>query len=284
MQKSNILQLIKQNQGRFSQQQAKIAAYILDNYDKAAFMTATQMAKEIGVSQPTMIRFSQFLGFGQFSMFLEALQSMVKAKLTSSERLKISLGAKETRGVEFDIIPKEIETLDRLANSFPEQAFDDLVGRICGCRKVFVVGTRGSASLAQYFGYFLDKVKSNVDVINCGGSSSYDRLLGLDKNDLVIAVAFPRYPRETIEIARFCSKSECDIYGVTDRIDSPLSEFTTTSLIIPITFSAIFDSYSSAVCLFNMVVTRVGRSNRKESETLSRRFEKLAGTVNIFCD
>ena len=283
MEKGNVLQLIKQNQGRFSNQQAKIAAYILDHHDKAAFLTATQMARKIGVSQPTVIRFSQFLGYSQFGMFMEALQALVKAELTSTERLRLSLGAEEPDGtVEFDIISKEIRTLDRLASSFPHQQFTDLVAQICECKRIFIVGTRGSASLAQYFAYFLGKVKSDVTCIDSGGSRVYDKLLDLGKNDLVIAIAFPRYPCETIEIIRFCRKTKGKIFGITDKIDSPLAEQTDTSLVIPITFSTIFDSYSSAFCLFNMVVTRVGRENWKNSETLSRRFEELARTVKIF--
>ncbi len=283
MAEKNILQMIKQRQGEFSQQQAKIATYILDHHARAAFLTATQMAKEIGVSQPTVIRFSQFLGFGQFAAFAEALQDLLKAELTSTERLRLSLGERENSEiVEFDIISKEIQTLDHLAHTFPHQQFDDLVARICACRRVFIVGARGSASLAQYFAYFLGKVKTNVTSITCGATSVYDKLLGLGKDDLIIAVAFPRYPRETIDVVRFCRKSEATVFGITDRIDSPLAKLAGTTLVIPITFSTIFDSYGSAFCLFNMVVKRVGTNNRKESEELSRQFEKLVREIGIF--
>lgn len=283
MDKQNILQLIKEHHGKFSPQQAKIAAYLMINFEKAAFMTATQLAGKIGVSQPTVIRFSQFLGFSQYSAFIEKIQALLKAKLTSIDRLRLSIGKIGTGSeAEFDIISREICTLDLLASTFPHKPFKDLVDQICRSDKTIIVGTRGSASLAQYFAYFLGKVKRNVTAISSGETKVYDQLLDFNKNDLLIAIAFPRYPRETLEIIRFCRKRSGVLYGITDKIDSPLAELTDVSLIIPITFSTIFDSYCSALCLFNMIVTGVGRSNHKESESLAKEFEDLAKTVRIF--
>lgn len=283
MDKQNILQLIKSYQGKFSQHHSKIAVYLMNNYEKAAFFTATQLAKEIGVSQPTVIRFSQFLGFATYSTFLESIQAVLKSELTSTQRLRLSLGEKSAGdGSEFDIISKEIQTLEKLANTFPHQQYNHLVDQICDSNKVFVVGTRGSASFAQYLSYFLGKVKKNVMAICYGSTGVYDQLLHIRKNDLIIAMAFPRYPRETIEIVNFCKEKKAIIAGITDKIDSPLSIISDTAIVIPITFTTIFDSYSSVMCLFNMIVTGVGKTNRKESEVLSQEFENLAKTVKIF--
>jgi len=283
MNSPNVLQLIKDHQGNFSPQQGKVAAYFIENYKKAAFLTATQLAREIGVSQPTVIRFSQFLGFPQYSRFLEAIQDLLKAELTSIERLRLSLGeSKDAESENFSIISKEISTLDRMANSFPHNQFKKLVRQVCVSNKVVIVGTRGSAALAQYFSYYLDKIKRNIGVICNGSTRVYDRLIGLEKTDLVVAIAFPRYPRETIEIVRFCRNQGIQIAGITDKINSPLAELADISVVIPITFSTIHDSFSSPLCLFNMVVTEVGRENRAESEALSIAFEELAKKTNMF--
>jgi DNA-binding MurR/RpiR family transcriptional regulator len=283
MNKENILQLIKNYQGKFSKHHSKIAVYLMNNYEKAAFFTATQLAKEIGVSQPTVIRFSQFLGFSSYGTFLESIQAVLKDELTSTQRLKICLGQKSAvDSSEFDIISKEIQTLEKLASTFPYQQYNRLVDQICNSNKIFIVGTRGSAPLAQYLAYFLGKVKQNVIAICCGSTSAYDQLLQLREDDLIVAMAFPRYPRETLEIVRFCREKNGEIAGITDKIDSPLSKISDTAIVIPITFTTIFDSYSSVMCLFNMVVTGVGKSNRKESENLSKEFENLARTVKIF--
>lgn len=283
MEQSNILQIIRDHQGEYSPQQAKVAAYFLEYYKKAAFLTATQLAREIGVSQPTVIRFSQFFGFTQYSRFLEAIQDILKAELTSIERLKLSINESEDDEiVQISIISKEIRTLNRLANTFPQNLFKKLVDQICNSNKVVIVGTRGSASLAQYFSYYLAKVKRKVTPICNGSSQVYDQLMLMGENDLIVAIAFPRYPREAVDIAHFCKNQGIPVASITDKIDSPLAKLADIPLVIPITFSTIHDSFSSVLCIFNMVVTEVGRENRAESEELSVIFEDLARKTNMF--
>ncbi len=283
MENPNILQLIKNKQGELSNQQARIAAYLMAHHKEAAFMSATQLAQQIGVSQPTVIRFSQFLGFSHYSFFLEELQTLLKAELTSYERLQLSLGQKnaDQSGL-FDIVLREMQTLEKLLKYFPQQSYEKLVERICACRKVVIVGTRGSASLAQYFSYFLGKVKKNVSAISCGATKSYDYFLDSTRDDLVVCIAFPRYPRETIEIIEYCRDRNLRTAGITDKIDSPLAKLVDMAVVIPITFTTIFDSYCSAFCLFNIIVTAVGRINRKESEALSGEFERLVKSRKVF--
>jgi DNA-binding MurR/RpiR family transcriptional regulator len=283
MEKKNILQEIKASKSKFSHQQIKIAAYLIDNYEKVPFLTATQLGKEIGVSQPTVIRFAQFMGYPKFFMFIEAFQDLLKAKLTSKDRLNLSLETAESfENGDFGIISKEIRTLNQLVKTFPQEQFQQLIKKICSSNKVFIVGTRGSASLAHHFAYFLGKVKRNVIVGANGSTSDYDRLIDFGNRALVLAIAFPRYPRETIEMIRFCSQQDIFTAGITDKIDSPLADLVDLPIIIPITFSTIFDSYCSAFCLFNMIVTEVGRANKRESEFLSEEFEMLARERRIF--
>ncbi|MBW2069936.1 MAG: MurR/RpiR family transcriptional regulator, partial [Deltaproteobacteria bacterium] len=252
------------------------ASYLLNNHNDVAFLTATQLAQEIGVSQPTVIRFAQLLGFPRYHLFVEAFQSLLKAELTSADRFNLSLQKKH------DIILREIRTLSHFARFFPQEAFDRAVEAINGSNRVAVIGTRGSSSLAQYFSYFLGKVKRRVCAITTGATAEFDTLLQMGKEDLAIALAFPRYPRETIELVEFCQGRDISVVGITDKVDAPLVSLSKLSVVIPITFSTIFDSYCSVLCLFNMMVTEVGRMNQSESAALLMEFEELARHLKIF--
>ena len=169
MKDPNILQLIKSRKDHYTPQQAKIASYLLGNYEKVAFLTATQLAKEIGVSQPTVIRFAQSLGFPKFNLFLAAFQELLTAELTSADRFNLSLvGGPSTSEGSSNIIIREIRTLTAFARDFPQEAFDRAVSMIAKSKNIYVLGTRGSASLAQYFRYFLNKVKRNVIAVTRG--------------------------------------------------------------------------------------------------------------------
>lgn len=279
----NIIQLIKERRGEFSRQQLKVAAYLIENYKDVGFLTATRLAANAGVSQPTVIRFAQFLGFPQYNLFVEAFRKVLNDDLTSTERLNLSFkDGTDPESAAPDIISREIHTLEQLSKQFPQQEFDALVDRICKSEKVFIIGTRGTAPLAQYFAYFLAKVKSCVVPVVNGSTDAYDQFLNPGNNALVIPMAFPRYPRETIEMAAFCKNNGMDTIGISDKIDSPLGKAVSSLTIVPITFSTLFDSYCSVLCLFNSIVTQVGRKNRKESEALSRAFETLARDTKIF--
>ncbi len=281
--KNNIVEIIKAHEGEYSPKQKRIASYLLNNYRKAAFLTATQVAKETGVSQPTVIRFAQYLGFSNYHHFTEAFQDMVTAEITSTERLFLNLGnAKSASQDDSNIFSQEIRTLEFFANFFPKREVQQLVEKICSSNEIYIVGTRASASLSQYFAYFLGKVKRRVYPITSGSTIEYDRLITLEEKDLVIALAFPRYPSETLEIVRFCKSRGILVAGITDRPESPLSDLSDTVIAVPITFTTIFDSYCSVFCLFSMVVNGVGRMNKKESEKLIKRFEMLVQTINIF--
>ncbi len=279
----NILQIIESRKGRFAPQHLKIARYLLSHPEKIAFLSSAQLARQVGVSQPTVIRFSQALGFARYQNFSEAFQDLIKAELTSADRFNLSLESdrNDTDGAS-NIILREIMTLTQLNRAFPWADFERAVARIVRSAEVHIVGTRGSAALAQYFCYFLGKVKRHVHLVADGATAQYDKLLGMDRESLVVAVAFPRYPRETVEFVSCCRERGLEVLAITDKIDSPLVPLADHSIVIPITFSTIFDSYCSALCLFNMIITSVGKRNKSESAKLFQEFEKMALAQNFF--
>ncbi len=279
----NILQRIKAHKARFSPGQMKIAGYLLNNHERAAFLSATQLAREVGVSQPTVIRFAQQLGFSRYPQFVEAFQDLVKAQLTSIDRFYLSLDkTSSTKGGSPEIILREIRTLTRFARTFPSRAVAHAVKQIIQQDRIVVLGTRGSASLVQHFAYFLSKVKRRVLALTHGSTTDYDRLMDVGAEDLVVAVAFPRYPRETVEMVRFCQAKNPPILAITDKLNSPLASLAEHTIIVPVTFSTIFDSYCAVLCLFNIMVTEVGRGNQVESAELFRDFEDMAQQIRIF--
>ena len=84
----DILSVIQTNMSTFSKGQKRIADYILQNYDKAAFMTASKLGKLSGVSESTVVRFASELGYDGYPSMQRALQEMIRSRLTSTQRIK----------------------------------------------------------------------------------------------------------------------------------------------------------------------------------------------------
>lgn len=279
----DILEIVRKHRENCSPQELKIANYVLTQYDKVVFMTASRLAETIGVSQPTVVRFAQHLGFVGYQEFVGALQELIRLELTTPDRFSISLrnGGKVSK-YPIGFINKEIETLTLFSQHFPFESYQKALQIIGRSHKIYVIGMRGSAALAIYFSYFLSKVKRPVVQITHGGTMDYDVLLEMKKRDLAIILAFPRYPEETIRMARYIRKKGHQILTITDNPESPVIQFSDLSIIVPVSFSTIFDSYLASFCLFNMIVTEVGKTSRQKAQKLINDFEVLAEEINIF--
>ena len=82
---------IKNNYKKFSEGQKLIATYLLKNSDKAAFFTAANLGKVVGVSESTVVRFADFLGYEGYPALQKDLQDRIKNKLNTVSRLKRSI-------------------------------------------------------------------------------------------------------------------------------------------------------------------------------------------------
>jgi DNA-binding MurR/RpiR family transcriptional regulator len=279
----NLIEKIREVQHILSPRQHRLAHYIVANYRKAAFFSASQLAQAAGVSQPTVVRFCQSLGFRGYPDFMEILQKLVRHELTTIDRFHMSLDSPSRPVHEAEsLLLKEIQNLKKLAENFPGSSFRNAVTELVKSRGVFVVGMRGSAALAQYFAYFLRKVKRPVHLLCMGGTQEYDLLMEMGRDDVAVVLAFPRYPRETVEMARMLRRKGRRIIAITDSKASPLEALADIKLILPISFSTLFDSYAVPLCVLNMLVTEVARANMEQSKRLLDEFESLAREIGVF--
>ena len=88
--KKDVLHIIQENMAGLSKGQKRIAAYILSDYDKAAFMTASKLGELVGVSESTVVRFAALLGYDGYPAMQKALRELVRGKLTSLQRIQTS--------------------------------------------------------------------------------------------------------------------------------------------------------------------------------------------------
>jgi DNA-binding MurR/RpiR family transcriptional regulator len=279
----NLFNTIQSRASNFSKSQRRVADYILSHYQRTAFMTASQLAKTLGLSEPTVVRFAQSLGYSGYTGFIRDLKEIIHTELTATDRFKLSVGAgrKRLQGPQ-EVISKEIENLKRLLESFPTIEFSKVVKEIQTAQNIFIIGLRGSTHLAQYFAYFLRKVKRPVRILTSGSNTDFDELMDVNSHTLVISIAFPRYPKMTVDLTQYARQRGAKIVAITDTILSPIAKLSDISLLVPIGLITIFDSYSAPLCLINVLVTEVGRRNTIRTKQLLDEFEQLAKEKSIF--
>lgn len=273
----------------FSPKNMALANFVVQNYQRVAFMTARQLAQRCSVSESTVMRFVTSLGYTGYPDFLRTLQGIVNYELTAVERLEITPQDKKRRpkksGRERLVkktILKEIENLKRLYDHFSEEDFDRAVEEIIKAKHILIVGLRVSSSLAVYFGYLLKKVKEAVTVITQSGSTAYDLLGSLDKDSLIIALGFRRYPNELIEVLRYCKNRGLKILAVTDSVVSPVAALSDLIQVVEYEGESFVDTFAAPICLINGLIAETAMKDKKKSLSMLDKLEKIAEEQKIY--
>ena len=107
----DILTLIQENMPTFSKGQKKIANFILESYDKAAFMTASRLGKRVGVSESTVVRFAAELGYDGYPDMQRSLQKMIRNRLTSVQRIEVANDRLEDHDLLSTVLQSDMEKI-----------------------------------------------------------------------------------------------------------------------------------------------------------------------------
>jgi DNA-binding MurR/RpiR family transcriptional regulator len=287
--KSEFFSRIREGTLSFSPKNLTLANFVVQNYQRVAFMTARQLAQECGVSESTVMRFATTLGYTGYPDFLRTLQGIVNYELTAVERLEITphdrkrgRGRKRSERLAKKTILTEIENLRRLYDHFSEDDFDRAVEEIVKAEQVVILGFRVSACLADYFGYVLNKVKESVVVVTSGESTVYDQLERMGKRSLIIALGFRRYPTELIDVLRYCKSRGLRIMAVTDSVVSPVAALANLIQVVEFEGESFVDTFAAPVCLINGLIAETAMRDKRKSLGMLDRLERIAEEKKVY--
>ena len=271
--KTDIFTLLQEKAPEFSKGQRRIAQYILDAYDKAAFMTANRLGKTVGVSESTVVRFAVDLGFDGYPSMQKAMQEMVLNRLTSVQRIEVANDRLGDQDVISMVIRSDIEKLRQTEETVSRTEFHNAVNAILKAKRVYILGVRSVAPLANFLGYYLNYMFNNVHVVSgMSAGEMFEKIVGVNSEDVVIAFSFPRYSASTTKGARYCRSAGATVIGITDSKLSPLGECCDHVLIAKSDMVSLVDSLAAPLSLINALIVAIAAKREKE---LSRTFENL---------
>lgn len=275
----DILTLIQERMHSFSKGQKRIAAYIIDTYDKAAFMTAGRIGKTVGVSESTVVRFATELGYDGYPSMQKAMQEMVLNRLTSAQRLEIANDRMGDLDVVASVMQSDAAKLQQTAELINKDDFSAAVNAILNGKRIYVLGVRSAAMLAQFTGYYLNYMFSNVRVITTSGSvEMFEQLVNVEAGDVVIAFSFPRYSAATIKGVQYCHSVGATVVAITNGQTSPLAQCSDYTLAAKSDMVSFVDSLVAPLSVVNalLVALSVGREDilEKNFDTLERIWEE----------
>ncbi len=271
MSNNDLLNRIDEKFSKLSKGQKKIADYILNNYDKVAFMTAHKLGNNVEVSESTVVRFARALGYNGYPELQRALQESIKTKLTTVQRFNMSKDLEKSFDIYKNIMKRDIENIHKTIEELDIDVLMDVSDKIYSARRVYVLGMRSSAVLAQYLSFYLNFSIDRVNVIPVGVLDPLDSVINLTKEDLLIAITFPRYSRTTIELVEYAHEKEVPIVAITDSL-SPISSISDYTLTSKYDMKTFIDSLVAPMSLLNSLILAVGIKNK---DFLDNKFKEL---------
>ncbi|NLO46820.1 MAG: MurR/RpiR family transcriptional regulator [Clostridiales bacterium] len=269
----DILSLIEQKRGEFSKGQSRIARFIKESFDKAAFMTAARLGRTVGVSESTVVRFASELGFEGYPEMRRALQEMIRNRLTSVQRIEVAKIVMDTKETLTSILESDIEKIRMTMESVDRQKFNLAVTEILKARRIYIIGTRTSAALSVFMGFYFNLLFDNVTILQDSAASAvYEQILRISSDDVVIGISFPRYSKRTVKALRFSRDMGATVIGITDAETSPLAKIASINLFAKSDMVSFVDSLVGPLSLINALIVAVGTGTQ---EKLNNTFEEL---------
>lgn len=271
--KDDLLQRIEDLMPQFSKSQKLIAGYILEHYEKAAYMTALKLGNAVNVSESTVVRFAIELGYEGYPQLQRSLQSHIKNRLTSIQRMDVArnrIGGMDPVEV---VLTQDIDKIRRTIGDVNREDFTAAVNAIISARRIYIQGAMSSSILARFMHYYLRLILDKVTLIGSVGTSEiYQQMLHIGDGDLLVAMSFPRYASGTIQACRFARDSGAKIIAITDSENSPLTPLADISLYAYSDMVSFVDSLVAPMSLINALIVAVSDRNTESAE---RNFEKL---------
>ncbi|BDR72450.1 N-acetylmannosamine kinase [Clostridium tetani] len=257
---------------RLSKGQKLIAEYILKHYDKAAFLTAAKLGSSVGVSESTVVRFANELGFSGYPKLQKALQELIKNKLTTVQRIELSNDFIDQESTLKSVLKSDMENIRYTLEKINHKTFDDVVDSIFSAKRIYILGLRSSTPIAEFLGFYLNLILDNAKIISYGVSDIFEQMMNVSKGDLVIGIGFPRYAARTIEALDYAQNNEATVVAITDSLLSPLAARANHTLIAQSNMASFVDSLVAPLSVVNALIIAVGL---REKDKISSTFSKL---------
>ena len=280
---TDILTYIQENMPTFSKGQKLIANYILQSYDKAAFMTASKLGKTVNVSESTVVRFAAELGFDGYPSMQKTLQEMIRNKLTSIQRVAVSNERIGNQDIMTMVMQSDIEKIRLTLDETDRASFNKAVMDITQAKKIYILGVRSASVLADFISfYFRFMIDNVVSVDTTSISEVFEQIFHISSEDVFIGLSFPRYSKRTIKAMQFAKDRGAKVIAITDSIVSPLTKIADVSLLAKSDMASFVDSLVAPLSLVNALIVAVSREKSTQLQMSLNDLEQIWEEYEVY--
>lgn len=271
--KADLLTELKQRMPKLSKGHKKIAAYLIEHFDKAAFLTASKLGKEAGVSESTVVRFANEIGFEGYPQLQRAIQEVSRNMLTAVQRMEVASSIIDEDDVLKKVLHSDIEKIRKTLEEIDKETFDNAVKAITNAKQIYVIGIGSAAALANFFTFYLNHIFDNVKILGSTSASDvFENIVSIDSDDVLIALSFPRYSTRTLKAMSYAREKGAGVVAITDSTSSPLSKDANHLLVAQSDMASFVDSLVAPLSLINALIVSIGLQCK---DKVSQKLQKL---------
>lgn len=269
-------ELLVDNKVRLTPGQRRIMQYIVDNYEEAIFLTASQLARRVGVSEATVVRLAQALGFDGYPGMQKKFRKGLQDRLSTVTRLEHTVDhVRQIGDVVVKVLQEDIQNLSQTLRDFPLEIFERAVSDLQSAKRIFVIGLRGAHAPALTLATYLRFLGKEAHLLVPGHGEMWDILQGVGSSDLVVGISFPRYTQITLEVLEYARKKRARVGAITDSPLSPLARHAHWVLTAHCQLDSFIESFTAATSLVNALLTAMSIQSPGKTLRILREREAL---------
>ena len=279
----DILAIIQNNMSNFSKGQKLIGRFILENYDKAAFMTASRLGKTVNVSESTVVRFAAELGYDGYPAMQKALQEMIRSKLTTLQRIEVSNDRIGDHDILSMVVQSDIEKIRMSLEEINRDDFTAAVDAIVKARRIYILGVRSSNTLSSFLSFYFNLIFEDVKHVQTTlASEMFEQMLRVREGDVVIGISFPRYSTRTVRAMEYARDQGATVVAITDSELSPLTDRASYKLLAKSDMASFVDSLVAPLSIINALIVAVGRKKNDEVSAIFSKLEHIWDEYEVY--
>lgn len=246
-------------------------------------MTASRLGKTVGVSESTVVRFAVELGYDGYPSMQKAMQEMVLNRLTSVQRIEVANDRIGDQDIVSMVLQSDMEKLRQTSDTVNRGDFRGAVNAILNAKRIYIMGVRSTAPLANFLGYYLNYMFNNVNLITTSGASEmFEKLVGVGAEDVVIAFSFPRYSTSTVKGVQYCRSTGATVIGLTDNQLSPLGKNCDYVLVAKSDMVSLVDSLVAPLSVVNALIVALASKREGELAKTFNTLERVWEEYNVY--
>ena len=257
-----------------------IVEFISTNPRRAAFMNAAAIAKEVGVSESTVVRFAASLGYDGFPEFHKELGVWVREQYEQAEEKTVDVSEMSTIQ---RVMLSDMQKINDTISSIDESSFNMAVDALLKAKHIYIMGLRNSEPVAHFLAFYMQMIRGNVTLLTTSSTTEFfEQMIRIGKDDVFVGIGFPRYSMRTLKAMEFANDRKATVIAITDNEHSPMKMYSSCNLFAASDSSTFIDSMVAPMSMINALLTAICIKRPVEIRKHLKMLEQTWDTYQVY--